>query len=325
MNEHSDDATIIERGRRVVRIERDALVEVENRLGKEFACAVRLIAESRGRVIVSGVGKSGHIGRKIAATFSSTGTTSLFLHPVEALHGDLGVVGPDDVAILISKSGETKELVTLLDHLKRFGVRTLALVGETKSSLGRYADVAIDAWVREEACPHDLAPTTSTTAALVIGDALAIALLEERGFRPEDFARLHPGGSLGRRLLLTVGDVMVRDHLPLLKADATMRDAVVLLAERRGIVAVVDGDDRVAGVLTTGDLTRLMEHEDNVWPIEVKTIMNRKPKLATASELAGAAMYRMQEMGIIAMPVIDGDRRVEGVIHLHDIMRAGAA
>ena len=317
--------TIIERGRRVVRVEREALHELERRLGDEFARAVQLIAACPGRVIVSGVGKSGHIGRKIAATFSSTGTTSHFLHPVEALHGDLGVVGPEDVALLISKSGETKELVTLLDHLKRFGVRTLALVGETKSSLGRYADVAIDVWVEEEACPHDLAPTTSTTAALVMGDALAIALLEERGFRAEDFARLHPGGSLGRRLLLTVRDVMEHDDLPTLPEGATMRDAIVPLARRRGIVAVVDADRRVMGVVTTGDLTRLMEREEHFFPVPVGSIMNRHPKLATTEELANEVMYRMQELGVIVMPVVDGDRRIQGMIHLHDIMRAGGA
>jgi arabinose-5-phosphate isomerase len=227
-------AIVLERGRRVIRLECEALAEVERRLDQRFAQAVDLISRSTGRVIVAGVGKSGLIGRKIAATFTSTGTPATFLHPVDSVHGDLGIVGDDDVAILISKSGETDELVSLLQHLKRFGVRTIALTGVGESTLARLADVALDAWVREEACPHDLAPTTSTTAALAMGDALAVALLEEKGFRREDFARIHPGGSLGRQLLTRVEDVMITDGIPTLSIDATMREAVVLLAARRG-------------------------------------------------------------------------------------------
>src|SRR5262249_13915680 len=207
----SRQAALVARGRRVIRLECEALAEVESRLDERFARAVDLIAGSTGRVLVAGVGKSGIIGRKIAATFTSTGTPATFLHPVDSVHGDLGIVGHDDVAILISKSGETDELVSLLQHLKRFGVRSIALTGVAASTLARHADVALDAWVREEACPHDLAPTTSTTAALAIGDALAVALLEEKGFRREDFARIHPGGSLGRQLLTRVDDVMVTE------------------------------------------------------------------------------------------------------------------
>ena len=309
----------------MVRLEQEALVEVERRLDGDFARAVEMIAASHGRVIVIGVGKSGLIGRKIAATLSSTGTPAHFLHPVEGVHGDLGIVGPEDVAIMISKSGESNELMTLLDHLKRFGVRTVAIVGERNSTLARHADVALDAWVREEACPHDLAPTTSTTAALAIGDALAIALLEEKGFRAEDFARIHPGGALGRRLLLTVADLMSREALPVLRMGSTMREAIVLLAKRRGTVAVVDADERIAGVLTAGDLARLMQREDNIFDIKPDEIMNRTPKLAAPDELASAAMYRMQKHGIMAMPVVNEGGTVDGFIHLHDIMRAGIA
>src|SRR5512147_904007 len=254
----SRQTTLLERGRQVVRLERDALTEVERRLDDSFVRAVELIASATGRVLVAGVGKSGIIGRKIAATFTSTGTPATFLHPVDSVHGDLGIVGQNDVAILISKSGETDELVGLLQHLKRFGVRTIALTGVVESTLARHADVALDSWVSEEACPHDLAPTTSTTAALAIGDALAVVLLEEKGFRREDFARIHPGGSLGRQLLTRVDDVMLKERLPTLPIDATMREAIVLLAERRGIAIVLEGD-RLAGVLTAGDLTRLME------------------------------------------------------------------
>lgn len=316
---------VIERGRRVLRMEREALEEVERRLGAPFAHAVELIAASHGRVIVSGVGKSGLIGRKIAATLTSTGTPATFLHPVEGLHGDLGIVGPSDVAILLSKSGETAELFPLLEHLRRLGVQIVAITGECDSTLGRHADVVLDTWVREEACPHDLAPTTSTTAALAMGDALAVALLERKGFRREDFARLHPGGSLGRKLLTRVRDVMVTDELPILPTSATMREAVVLLAERRGTVAIVDDERRVVGVVTAGDLTRLMEREENFFHIPVAAVMNTNPKVARADELGSAAVYRMEQFGIMAMPVLDGDERMVGMVHLHDLMRAGAA
>jgi len=318
-------AEVIERGRRVIRMERDALEDVERKLGGEFARAVELIARSTGRVIVAGVGKSGLIGRKIAATLTSTGTPATFLHPVESVHGDLGIVGAEDVAILISKSGESEELLVLLDQLKRLGVRVVALTGDSRSTVARHADVALDAGVREEACPHDLAPTTSTTVALALGDALAVALLQERGFRREDFARLHPGGALGRRLLTRVSDVMITDALPLLSPADTMRDAVVLLAERRGIVVVVDDHQRVCGVVTAGDLTRLMERESDIFPVPVRRVMNANPKLGRPDELASTVVYRMEQHGIMAMPIVDAGGRVQGVVHLHDLMRAGAA
>ena len=304
-------------------METNALAEAEGRIGEEFARAVEAIARSTGRVIVSGVGKSGLIGRKIAATLTSTGTPANFLHPADSVHGDLGMVGESDVAILISKSGESSEVLGLLEHLKRLGVCTIALTGNAKSTLTRHSDVTLDGWVKEEACPHDLAPTTSTTVALALGDALAIALLEEKGFNAADFARLHPGGALGRRLLTRVSDVMVTDEVPVLPVTATMREAVVLLAERRGIAIVTDGDRAVAGVITTGDLSRLMEHEENVFPIPVRNVMNTHPKTARADELGSAVVYRMETHGIISMPVLDENDSVVGVVHLHDLMRAG--
>jgi arabinose-5-phosphate isomerase len=316
---------IAERGRRVVRMEREALHEVEQRIGPQFVRAVELIAASHGRVIVTGVGKSGLIGRKIAATLTSTGTPATFLHPVESVHGDLGIVGSDDVAILLSKSGESDELMPLVDHLKRFGVKTIAITGNDASMLARTCDVSLDAWVKEEACPHDLAPTTSTTAALAIGDALAVALLEEKGFRREDFARIHPGGALGRKLLTLVSELMVTEGLPTLGAGDTMRTAVVLLAERRGIAIAVDGDRTVLGVITAGDLSRLMEREENVFGVRVADVMTRSPKIAHEDELASAVVYRMEKHGIMAMPVVDGGQRLVGVAHLHDLMRAGVA
>lgn len=313
----------VERGRRVLRMERDALEEVERNLDASFATAVDLLKACKGRVIVAGVGKSGLIGRKIAATLTSTGTPATFLHPVESVHGDLGLVGPSDVAILISKSGETDELFPLLEQLKRLGVRIIAIAGARDSTLARHADVVLDAGVREEACPHDLAPTTSTTAALAMGDALAVTLLEHKGFGREDFARLHPGGSLGKRLLTRVCDVMVTDKLPVLEQGALMREAVMMLAERRGTVAIANDAGQVIGVVTAGDFTRLMERETDVFTVPVERVMNRQPKTARAEELGSAVVYRMEKFGIMAMPVLDGDDRMVGMVHLHDLMRAG--
>ncbi len=317
-------AEIVERGRRVVRMEREALEECERRLGDDFARAVEILAQSTGRAIVSGVGKSGLIGRKIAATLTSTGTPATFLHPSESLHGDLGIVGKSDVAILISKSGEAGEILSLLEHLKRLGVHTIGIVGEKTSTLGRHTDVTLDGWVREEACVLDLAPTTSTTVALALGDALAVALLEEKGFKSDDFARIHPAGALGRKLLTQVRDVMVTGNLlPVLSVGATMREAVVQLAERRGIAVICDSAGKVAGVVTSGDLTRLMEREDNVMPIPVTTVMTTTPQIARNDELGGAVVYRMEQRGIVSMPVVDEEDLLVGVIHLHDLMRAG--
>ncbi|NUO37703.1 MAG: KpsF/GutQ family sugar-phosphate isomerase [Gemmatimonadaceae bacterium] len=316
---------LVERGRRVVRLEREALAAVEERLDDAFARAVMMIAEASGRVIVAGVGKSGLIGRKIAATLTSTGTPAHFLHPVESTHGDLGIVGSGDVAILLSKSGESDELLALLEQLQGLGVRTVAITGDRSSALARLADVSLDAWVREEACPHDLAPTTSTTAALAIGDALAVALLEHKGFRREDFARLHPGGALGRRLVTLVDVVMLTDPLPVLPPGTRLGQAIVVLAEQRGIVIVADGDRRVHGVLTAGDLTRLMEHERDVLVEPVERIMTRSPRTARTGELASAVAYRMETHGIMAMPVLDAHDRLAGVVHLHDLLRARVA
>ena len=318
------EATVVERGRRVIRLECEALAETERRLDERFARAVDLIANATGRVIVAGVGKSGLIGRKIAATFTSTGTPATFLHPVDSVHGDLGIVDAGDVAILISKSGETDELVALLEHLKRFGVRTIAITGVMESTLARHCDVGLDSWVREEACTHDLAPTTSTTAALAIGDALAVALLDEKGFRREDFARIHPGGSLGKQLLTRVEDEMTKENVPTLSVDATMREAIVLLAHRRGIAIIVE-DGRLAGVLTAGDLTRLMERVEDPLRVPVRDVMTTSPKFASLGELGSAVVYRMERHGLMAMPVVDEHRHVHGVIHLHDLMRAGVA
>ncbi|MDQ6830139.1 MAG: KpsF/GutQ family sugar-phosphate isomerase [Gemmatimonadota bacterium] len=316
---------LVERGRRVVRMEREALEEVEKRLGDDFARAVELVATSNGRVIVAGVGKSGLIGQKIAATLTSTGTSASFLHPVESMHGDLGIVGPSDVVICISKSGETEEMLPLLEQLKRLGVHIIAITGERGSTLSRNADATLDTWVREEACPHDLAPTTSTTAALAMGDAFAVALLERKGFQRADFALLHPGGALGKQLLTRVSDVMVTEDLPLLGPSAIMREAVVQLAKRRGTAAIVDEEKNLLGVMTAGDLTRLMQREPNFLDVPVTKVMNAQPKVSHAHELGSAVVFRMEQFGVMAMPVLGADETVVGMVHLHDLLRAGVA
>lgn len=317
-------AATIARGRAVLEQEAAAVAALGKRLDGRFADAVALLAARTGRVVVSGVGKSGTIARKIAATLTSTGTPASFLHPVDGLHGDLGIVGRDDAAIVLSKSGESGELMVLADHLKRLGVPIVAITGNTGSPLARLADIALDAAVEAEACPFDLAPTTSTTVALALGDALAVALLEQKGFRSEDFARLHPGGALGRRLLL-VRELMVTASLPVLGPDATMRECVILLAEQRGTAVVVDGTRKVAGVVTSGDLTRLMEKRDDFLAVKVREVMTKTPKVARPDELAGAAVYRMEQHGIMAMPVTDEAGALLGIVHLHDLMRAGGA
>ena len=315
---------LAERGARVLALEADAIQRVAGDLGDAFVQAVTLLQAAVGRVIVSGVGKSGLIARKIAATLTSTGTPASFLHPVDSLHGDLGIVGRDDVAVLLSKSGESGELFGLVDQLQRLGVPIIAITGAPESSLARAARVVLDAGRAEEACAETLAPTTSTTVMLALGDALAVTLLEVKGFRREQFAALHPAGTLGRRLLLPVRDVMVTTDLPTLTPERSMRDCVVLLAEKRGTVAVLDHRGALAGVVTAGDLTRLMERTSQFLDIPVGDVMTRTPKTTTADELAAAAVGAMEQHGIMALPVLDGGRQVVGIVHLHDLMRAGA-
>lgn len=319
-----DHNALAERGRRVLRLEADAIQSVARELGSPFARAVELLGGATGRLIVSGVGKSGLIARKIAATLTSTGTPATFLHPIDSLHGDLGIVGRGDVAILLSKSGESDDLFGLVQQLERLGVPIIAITGAPESALGRAAAVVLDAGRAEEACEETLAPTTSTTVALALGDALAVTLLEVKGFRRDEFAALHPGGALGRRLLLRVADVMVTRDLPALTPERPMRECVVLLARKRGTVAVVDAAGGLLGVVTAGDLTRLMERTDRFLDIPVSDVMTRAPKTTTADTHAQAAVNLMERHGIMAMPVVDGGARVIGMVHLHDLMKAGA-
>lgn len=309
-------------GRRTLQLEGEAVLAAATRLDDRFGDAVDLLAQG-GRVVVSGIGKSGVIAQKIAATLTSTGTAATYLHPIESLHGDLGVVDASTVAIVLSKSGETEELFGLLDALGRMLIPIIAITGESASTLGRAARVTLDAAVSEEACPHGLAPTTSTTVSLALGDALAVALLERKGFRREDFATLHPGGRLGRKLLLRVRDVMVlASHA--LPSTATMQQAVVGLARGRGLVPLIDGGQLV-GVITTGDLTRLVERTSDYLTMPVADVMSRSPRSSQADDLAATALGAMERYGVVALPVLETDGHVIGVVHLHDLLRAGAA
>ncbi len=319
-----DSDRVLREARRVLEVEARSVECLVDRVGEDFVEAVGLLARCTGRVIVSGIGKSGIIGRKMAATFTSTGTPANFLHPVEGLHGDLGIVGQDDVAILVSKSGETSELSRLVDYLLRASVAIIALTGEPESPLAALSTVALDCSVDEEACPMDLAPTSSTTATLAMGDALAVVLLQQKGFRKEDFALLHPGGSLGRKLTLRVEDAMIVEGYPHLHSEAFMRDCIVPLAEQRGTVPIVDGSEKVIGVITAGDLTRLMEHREDFLDVPVTEVMTTSPKVARADELGSAAVHRMESHGIMALPVVDSDHRLKAMVHLHDLMKAGA-
>lgn len=313
---------VIASGRRTLDLEARAIERTARALDDRFERAIALLRTATGRVIVSGVGKSGLIGRKLAATLTSTGTPAAFLHPVDSQHGDLGIVGREDVAIVLSKSGESEELFGLLAALQRMEVPIIALTGGPDSTLARAATVTLDASVAEEACPHDLAPTSSTTVALALGDALAVALLEEKGFSREAFAALHPGGRLGRKLLLRVGDVMLPPG-PLVPGEAPMREVVMVLAHQRGI-AMVGAGGRLQGVITAGDLTRVAERTPDFLSLPAAAVMTRTPQTTAPEALAAAATGQMERIGIMALPVIAADGAVVGVVHLHDLMRAGA-
>jgi arabinose-5-phosphate isomerase len=314
--------TAIASARRTLTLEGEAVLAAAARVDERFDAAVELLAGA-GRVIVSGIGKSGAIAQKLAATLTSTGTPASWMHPVESLHGDLGLVSADTVAVLLSKSGETEELFGLVAALARLDVPMVAITGDPDSALGRAARVVLDASVAEEACPHDLAPTTSTTVALAVGDALAVALLERKGFGRDDFARFHPGGRLGRRLLLRVDDVMVTPR-HLLQMDAAMRDVIVALAHDRGIAVIVK-EGALVGVITAGDLTRLVQRTDDYLGLSAGEVMTRTPLGAASGTLAAAVLGEMERHGVTAMPVRGADGAVIGVVHLHDLLRAGAA
>ena len=309
---------------RVLRLEAAGILALVPRLDQTFVRAVDLLHGCRGRVIVAGMGKSGLIGRKIAATLASTGTPAYFLHPAEAVHGDLGLVAPDDVILAISNSGETSELLALLEHLKRLTTPIVLLTGSPQSTLARQCDVVLDVSVAEEACPMNLAPTTSTTAVLAMGDALAMVLLDRKGLTPEDYAALHPKGALGWRALFRVADLMhTGGAVPVVHEDAAMKDVVVeMTAKRLGVTTVVDGAGRLVGVVTDGDLRRLHLREASVLGLRARDCMTREPKLIRGDDLAAKALEVMEAFAITSLIIVDAVGQPHGVIHMHDILRA---
>lgn len=309
--------------RRVLEIEARAVQELSSRLDDGFANAVRIVLECKGRVVVSGMGKSGHIARKIASTLASTGTPAFFVHPAEASHGDLGMITRDDVLIGLSNSGESAELLVIIPVIKREGAKFISITGNSASSLAREADVHLDAAVSEEACPLGLAPTASTTAALALGDALAVALLEARGFREEDFARSHPGGSLGRRLLTHVSDVMRSgDAVPRIPDTATLAEAVLEISRKgMGMTAVVQ-KDAVVGIFTDGDLRRTLERVGDLRATPVREVMTRAPRTVGATQLAVEAVKIMEDHKVNQILVVEAGNRLTGALNMHDLMRA---
>ncbi|PJK11173.1 D-arabinose 5-phosphate isomerase [Lysobacteraceae bacterium NML08-0793] len=318
------DKSLLTSARRVFDIEREALDAVLARLDGDFTHACQLILQTRGRVVCTGMGKSGHIARKIAATLASTGTPAFFVHPGEAGHGDLGMITDADLVLALSNSGETDELIMLLPVLARQGNRLVAITGRPTSTLARAADAHIDASVPAEACPHDLAPTSSTTAALVLGDALAVALLEARGFTPDDFARSHPAGSLGRRLLLHIRDVMhIDEEIPQVPQAAQLTDALMEISRKRlGMTAVVDDAGRLVGLFTDGDLRRALDNGADVRNTCVADVMTVNPKTIDAEALAVEAARLMEAHKISGLIVIDAQRHVVGALNIHDLLRA---
>jgi arabinose-5-phosphate isomerase len=319
------DARLIEAGLLALETEIAGLQAQLPRLGVEFARACRICLDCRGRVVVTGMGKSGHVAGKIAATLASTGTPSFFVHPAEASHGDIGMITRDDAVLALSNSGETDEILTIVPVIKRLGAPLIAFTGNAGSTLARVASVHLDIGVPAEACPLNLAPTASTTAALAVGDALAVALLKARGFTEEDFARSHPAGTLGRRLLLHVRDVMrTGTDIPRVRADTPLAEGLMEVSRKGlGMTAVVDDDDRLVGVFTDGDLRRALDRAEDLRRTRMDAVMTRQAKTIGAGELAAAAMLLMEKHRITALVVVTEDAQVVGALNVHDLMRAG--
>jgi len=321
-----DSADILKRARSVLDTEAQGILSLVERLDENFVKAVELLHRCKGKVVVTGLGKSGLIGRKIAATLSSTGTPSFFLHASEGIHGDLGMIMKGDVVLAVSNSGETDELLKLLPILKRLDVKLIVITGNAKSTLSRAADVILNAAVKQEACPMGLSPTASTTAALALGDALAVSLLEMKGFKEEDFALLHPGGALGRKLLLRVEDLMHRNkEVPMVHEDTPMKETLLEITSKRlGVTAVVDDRGHLVGVITDGDLRRGLESKKDIFRLKAKDLMTRNPKTIPADALAARAVTVMEEHSITSLFILEnGGRKPSGVVHLHDLLKAG--
>ena len=321
------DQNGMDEARRVLRVEAQALLDLADRIDVNFSRAVDLLHQCRGKVVFMGMGKSGLVGRKIASTFASTGTPAFFLHPAEGANGDFGMLGKEDAVIAISNSGETRELIEILPLMKRYGNRLIALTGNLKSTLARSSDVSLDVHVKEEACPLGLAPTASTTAVLALGDALAVTLMGRKGFKKEDFAALHPGGALGKRLLLKVEDLMHQGTaLPKIGEKTSMKDAIFEITSKRlGVTAVCNDDGQLVGVITDGDLRRALEKFKDLLSREAREVMTRNPKWIEKDALAAKAVQRMEEYSITSLFVLErvGEPLPVGIIHLHDLLKAG--
>lgn len=320
-----DKKELIQIGIDTITTEADALERTASKISHSFADSVEMIMGCKGRVVVTGMGKSGLIGKKIAATLASTGTPAFFLHPAEGVHGDLGMIVRGDIVIAISNSGETDEIKVLLPLIKRLGVGLISIVGNVNSTLAKKSDCVLDASITKEACPLNLAPTSSTTVSLALGDALAVALIKSRGFKEEDFAMLHPSGALGKRLLLTVGDLMHSgNELPVVHTDTGIKETVsVINLKRFGSTAVIDDNGAVTGIITDGDLRRAMSKYDNTHELKACDIMTKNPKVIAAHDLAASALRIMETFSISALFVLDKDRKLEGIIHLQDLLKAG--
>ena len=318
---------VIDEAKRVLRVEAQSILDLAERIDENFSRAVELLYHCKGKVVLMGMGKSGLVGRKIASTFASTGTPAFFLHPAEGVNGDFGMLAKEDVVIAISNSGETRELLEVLPLIKRYGNRLIALTGKVNSSLARAGDVCLDLYVKEEACPMGLAPTASTTATLAMGDALAIALMGKRGFDEKDFALLHPGGTLGKKLLLKVEDLMhVGKAFPMVTEKALMKDAIFEITSKRlGVTAVCNGEGHLVGVITDGDLRRALEKFNDLFQREAREVMTRNPKGIEKDALAAKAVQRMEEYSITSLFVFNqaGEKVPVGIIHLHDLLKAG--
>jgi len=318
------DATI-QKGKEIIRIEAEAIAALESHINGNFAASVDLIFNAKGRVVITGMGKSGIIARKIAATMNSTGTPSAFMHPSDAVHGDLGMVTPNDIVICISKSGDTVELCQLLPRFRQIGVKVIAMIGNSNSPLGKQSDLVLDTSVKEEACPYDLAPTSSTTAALVMGDALAITLLQKRNFTKEDFAMFHPGGNLGKQLLLKVDAMMITgSDIPVVNENVSVSDAIVEISSKRlGATCVVNNAGVLCGMLTDGDLRRLLQRRIDILNLKVGQVMTRNPKTISQNILAAQALEVMESFKITQLVVVNTNHHPVGILHLHSLVEAG--
>ena len=318
---------VVEEAKRVLRVEADSILDLSQRIDAKFERALEFLYHCRGKVVLMGMGKSGLIGKKIASTFASTGTPAFFLHPAEGVNGDFGMLGREDVVIAISNSGETRELVEILPLIKRYGNRLISLTGNMNSTLAKSADVALDVQVKKEACPFGLVPTASTTAVLALGDALAVTLMEKRGFKAEDFAVLHPGGVLGKRLLLKVEDLIHGgDGLPMVAEETLMSNAIVEITSKRlGVTGVCNRQGHLVGVITDGDLRRALEKFTDLPHREAREVMTRNPKWIEKGALAAEAVQRMEEYSITSLFVFNGpgEKVPVGIIHLHDLLKAG--